>query len=93
MGYIEPLSESEKAELGQSNEFVNECVGTNIPPEYYTSCEKGCNDTFNEGSLVGGEVEGVRVRFLVHCYKLTLNSIVCNQVLTKIDIFPPLFFN
>jgi len=61
IGYIEPLSESERSEIDQPNEFVNECVGTNIPPEYYTSCEKGTMDAFNEGSLVGGEIEGIRV--------------------------------
>jgi elongation factor G len=61
MGYLEPLSEEEIAALGKPNEFVNECIGTNIPPEYYSSCEKGANDAFGEGSLVGGEVEGIRV--------------------------------
>jgi len=61
VGFIEPLPEAEQAELGQPNEFINECTGTNIPPEYYTSCQKGTNDAFNEGSLVGSEVEGVRV--------------------------------
>ena len=40
---------------------MNECTGTNIPPEYYTSCRKGADDAFGEGSLVGSEVEGVRV--------------------------------
>ncbi len=60
-GYIEPLTLEEQKELGKTNEFVNECIGTNIPPEYYTSCEKGTNDAFASGSLVGSEVEGVRV--------------------------------
>jgi elongation factor G len=36
-------------------------MGTNIPPEYYASCEKGMNDAMAEGALVGCEVEGVRV--------------------------------
>ena len=36
-------------------------MGTNIPPEYYPSCEKGMNDAMVEGALVGCEVEGVRV--------------------------------
>lgn len=61
IGFIEPLSETEQAELGQPNEFINECTGTNIPPEYYTSCQKGTDDAFNNGSLVGSEVEGIRV--------------------------------
>jgi elongation factor G len=61
MGYIEPLTDEEKKESGKVNEFSNECTGTNIPPEYYSSCEKGTNDAMVEGSLVGSEVEGVRV--------------------------------
>ena len=61
MGYIEPLPEAERKELGETNLFENECVGMNIPPEYYTSCEKGAHDAFKEGALVGCEVEGVRV--------------------------------
>jgi elongation factor G len=61
MGFLEPLSEEEQVELGKVTVFENRCVGTNIPPEYYTSCEKGANDAFVEGALVGAEVEGVRV--------------------------------
>lgn len=61
MGYIEPMTEEEIAELGKPNEFKNRCIGTNIPPEYYPSCEKGMNDAMVEGALVGCEVEGVRV--------------------------------
>lgn len=60
-GYIEPMSEEEIKELGKPNEFKNKCIGTNIPPEYYPSCEKGMNDAMHEGSLVGCEVEGIRV--------------------------------
>lgn len=60
-GYIEPLNEEEQKELGTVNEFVNNLTGTNIPPEYHTSCRKGMEDAVNNGSLVGGEVEGVRV--------------------------------
>ena len=64
IGYVEPLTEEEVEEElpeGEVNEFVNECVGTNIPPEYYTSCQKGTNDAFTEGGLVGAGVERVRV--------------------------------
>ena len=60
-GYIEPMTEDEIKELGKPNEFKNKCIGTNIPPEYYPSCEKGMNDAMHEGSLVGCEVEGIRV--------------------------------
>jgi len=61
IGYIEPLTPEEQEELGTTNDFVNECIGTNIPPEYYSSCQKGVTDAMTEGSLVGSEVEGVRV--------------------------------
>lgn len=61
MGYIEPMTEEEIKESGKPNEFVNKCIGTNIPPEYYPSCEKGMHDATHEGALVGCEVEGVRV--------------------------------
>jgi len=61
IGYIEPLPEAESKELGEVNTFENRCVGTNIPPEYYASCQKGSNDAFVEGALVGAEVEAVRV--------------------------------
>ncbi len=61
MGYIEPLSEEEQNELGQTTHFDNQCIGTNIPPEFYSSCEKGMQDATVEGALVGSEVEGMRV--------------------------------
>jgi elongation factor G len=61
MGYIEPMTEEEQKELGKVTEFRNQCIGTNIPPEYYSSCEKGMEDAMLEGALVGSEVEGVRV--------------------------------
>ena len=60
IGYIEPLDESEN-QSGQTNIFENRCVGTNIPPEFYSSCEKGMGDAMVEGALVGAEVEGVKV--------------------------------
>jgi elongation factor G len=61
MGYIEPLSEEEQKELGKPNLFENKCIGTNIPPEYFSSCAKGMEDAAAEGALVGAEVEGLRV--------------------------------
>lgn len=61
MGYIEPMTEEELKEHGKPNAFKNRCIGTNIPPEYYPSCEKGMNDAMTQGALVGCEVEGVRV--------------------------------
>jgi elongation factor G len=67
IGYIEPLTPEEREEAaaeGQVNLFENRCVGTNIPPEFYASCEKGMNDAMEEGALVGAQVEGVKVVLL-----------------------------
>jgi len=71
IGYVEPILNNAKTDdlssntdsplKGKTNEFINLCVGTNIPPEYYSSCQKGTDDAMSEGSLVGGEVQGVRV--------------------------------
>ena len=61
IGYIEPYPEEERKESGMMNVFENHCIGMNIPPEFYSSCEKGATDAFVEGALVGCEVEGVRV--------------------------------
>lgn len=55
-------SDNNKKSSGISpNLFENRCIGTNIPPEYYSSCEKGMNDAMEEGALVGAEVDGIRV--------------------------------
>lgn len=71
IGYMEPLNRNDDDndnkdddEEEDANEFFNKCTGTNIPPEYYASCEKGMADAMNEGPLVGAEVEGVRVVLL-----------------------------
>ena len=61
IGYVEPLSEEKQKEFGEVNTFDNLCTGTNIPPEFYSSCEKGMHDAVVEGALVGCQVEGVRV--------------------------------
>ncbi|KAL7580836.1 hypothetical protein ACA910_001109 [Epithemia clementina (nom. ined.)] len=61
IGHIEPLSQEELEEHGKGNLFENMCIGTNIPPEYYASCQKGMNDAMNEGALIGAKVEGVKV--------------------------------
>ena len=61
IGFIEPMTEEEMKETGKVNVFENRCIGTNIPPEYFSSCEKGMTDAVVEGALVGCEVEGLRV--------------------------------
>jgi len=57
IGFVEPLEEDSE----ETFEFDNQCVGTNIPPEFYPSCEKGANDAAAKGGLIGMEVSGVRV--------------------------------
>lgn len=62
VGYIEPLTDEEiAASDGEVNQFDNQCVGTNIPSEYYISCDKGTKDAMKVGALVGCYVERVRV--------------------------------
>ena len=45
-------------EDGETFEFDNRVVGTNIPPEYLPSCEKGAVDASAKGGLIGMEVSG-----------------------------------
>jgi len=40
MGYIEPMTDEEVKEHRKPNQFRNTFIGTNIPPEYYSSCER-----------------------------------------------------
>lgn len=61
IGWVEPLTDEDREEMGEENVFDNRLIGTNIPPEYHISCEKGMQDTMNDGALIGGKVLGVRV--------------------------------
>ncbi len=36
-------------------------TGTNIPPEYIPSCEKGAKDAMDKGPLTGHPSQGIRV--------------------------------
>ena len=38
-------------------EFINEVIGTNIPPEYIASCEKGAKDAMEHGILTGHSMQ------------------------------------
>jgi len=58
IGYIEPIPDSKEFE------FVNRCVGQNIPPEYYPAIEKGFREAVEKGPLSGHPVQGVRVVLL-----------------------------
>jgi elongation factor G len=63
IGYIEPLEEGATNSKGEkiNFEFVNNMIGTNIPPEYIPSCSKGFHDAMTKGGMIGASVQGVRV--------------------------------
>lgn len=56
IGHVEPLEEG-----NTDFEFVNACVGNNIPPEYLPACEKGFKEARSKGAQIGHPVQGVRV--------------------------------
>lgn len=60
IGYVEPLEEEVKKK-GIDFEFENHVVGTNIPPEFIPSCEKGARAACERGVLAGYGLSGVRV--------------------------------
>ncbi len=60
IGYVEPLEE-ELQKKGIEFEFENHVVGTNIPPEFIPSCEKGARAACAKGVLAGYSLSGVRV--------------------------------
>lgn len=63
IGFVEPLTEEELAE-GLEFVFENRCIGTNIPNEYYPSCEKGAINASKKGVLAGYPLSGIRVVLL-----------------------------
>jgi elongation factor G len=60
IGYIEPLDD-EELKKGVEFEFENRVIGTNIPPEFIPSCEKGAKAACEKGVLAGYPLSGVRV--------------------------------
>lgn len=60
IGFMEPLEE-EKLKKGIDFEFANHVIGTNIPPEFIPSCEKGARAACERGVLAGYPLSGVRV--------------------------------
>ncbi len=60
IGYVEPLDDEEKAK-GIEFAFENQVVGTNIPPEFIPSCEKGAKAACERGVLAGYGLSGVKV--------------------------------
>ncbi len=60
VGYVEPLDEDE-VKAGKDFIFENEVVGTNIPPEFIPSCEKGAKAACERGVLAGYSLSGMKV--------------------------------
>lgn len=60
IGYVEPLDEEDIA-AGKDFIFENEVVGTNIPPEFIPSCQKGAMTASEGGVLAGYNLSGMRV--------------------------------
>ncbi len=60
MGYLEPLNE-EELQKGTQYIFDNHVIGTNIPPEFIPSCEKGAIGACEQGALAGYPLSGVRI--------------------------------
>lgn len=63
IGFIEPLDDDSMKD-GTEYEFENRCAGTNIPSEFYPSCEKGAANACKTGALAGFPLTGVRVVLL-----------------------------
>jgi elongation factor G len=60
IGYVEPIP-YEEAIKGREFIFENQVIGTNIPPEYIPSCEKGAKLACERGVLAGYPLFGVKV--------------------------------
>eukprot|EP00601_Ochromonadales_sp_CCMP2298_P030961 CAMPEP_0173337436 /NCGR_PEP_ID=MMETSP1144-20121109/7170_1 /TAXON_ID=483371 /ORGANISM="non described non described, Strain CCMP2298" /LENGTH=781 /DNA_ID=CAMNT_0014282957 /DNA_START=1849 /DNA_END=4194 /DNA_ORIENTATION=- len=60
IGFVEPLEE-ELLKKGVEFEFENQMIGTNIPPEFIPSCEKGAKAACEKGVLAGHPLSGMRV--------------------------------
>lgn len=60
IGFIEAQDEEDR-KLGKDVLFENHVVGTNIPPEFIPSCEKGAISACEKGFLAGHPMTGVRI--------------------------------
>ncbi|KYQ89309.1 mitochondrial translation elongation factor G [Tieghemostelium lacteum] len=52
-GHIEPLE-------GMENEFVNDVIGTAIPPNFVEAIKKGFADCCSKGPLIGHPISGIK---------------------------------
>jgi elongation factor G len=46
IGRLEPMDEEE---VGKPYQFVNECIGTGVPPQYLPAIEKGFIEGIKKG--------------------------------------------
>ncbi|KAF2078183.1 hypothetical protein CYY_000473 [Polysphondylium violaceum] len=53
IGYIEPIE-------GMENEFINDVIGTSIPPNYTEAIRKGFKECTDKGPLIGHPICGIR---------------------------------
>lgn len=60
VGFIEPQDDVDLRQ-GKDVLFENHVVGTNIPPEFIPSCEKGALVACEKGFLAGHPMTGVRI--------------------------------
>lgn len=60
IGHVEPIEE-ELQKKGVDFEFENEVIGTNIPPEFIPSCERGAQALISKGVIAGYPLSGLRV--------------------------------
>ncbi|VDP36896.1 unnamed protein product [Soboliphyme baturini] len=58
IGVCEPLTAAQQLDL----EFVDECVGTNVPKPFMPAIERGFREACERGPLIGAKVVGVRFR-------------------------------
>ena len=63
IGFLEPLEE-EYTSKGIDFEFDSRVIGTNIPPEFIPSCEKGAKTACEKGVLAGYPLSGVLMDIL-----------------------------
>ncbi|KAG2377544.1 hypothetical protein C9374_009060 [Naegleria lovaniensis] len=60
IGHIEPMDDSEMADIPEKFVFENRIIGNAITPSYIAGCEKGFREAVVKGPLIGCPVWGVK---------------------------------
>ncbi|RYH20578.1 hypothetical protein EON65_23050 [archaeon] len=68
IGHILPVDTAEALQKGIDYEFENQVVGTNIPPEFIPSCEKGSKLAIDKGNPASPIPISILLRFLLSNY-------------------------